>query len=61
MFEDALGIRKIGSESSNEGEFSERERERKSRERSVGFDEVGMQLFELKWGVEAVEKIVKVL
>ena len=59
MFEDALGIRKIGSESSNEGEFSERER--KSRERSVGFDEVGMELFELKWGVEAVEKIVKVL
>ena len=53
-FEDLLGVREIGSESRDKGEFSERE----SGEGSVGFDEVGMELFELKWGVEALEKMV---
>ncbi len=49
-----MGVREIGSESTDKGEFSERE----SGEGSVGFDEVGMELFELKWGVEALEKMM---
>lgn len=53
MLEDFLGVREAGIESASEGDLGERE----GSERSVGFDEVGMELFELERGAEAVEKM----
>lgn len=43
VFEDFLSVRETGIERADEGDSSERE----GSERSVGFDEVGMELFEL--------------
>lgn len=52
--EDLLGVGESGGrrESADGGDAGERE----ERERRRGFEEVGMELFELKWRVEGVEK-----
>lgn len=53
MLEEFPGIGEAGVERANEGDS----RGREGSERRVGFDEVGVELFELGWGGKAVEEV----
>lgn len=53
MGEDLTGIIKIGGEGADKGNAGVRERG----EGFVGFEDLGMDLFELEWGIKGVENL----